>query len=109
MTHTFRRLDGLPPYVFAVIRELTLELRRAGEDVVDLGFGNPDLPSPEVAVEKLQEAAAKPRNHRYSASQGDPEAPARVRRPLSSPVRRRARPGDAGRRRRWARRRGSST
>ena len=55
MTHTFRRLDGLPPYVFATIRDLTLELRRAGEDVVDLGFGNPDLPSPEVAVAKLQE------------------------------------------------------
>ena len=70
MTHTFRRLDGLPPYVFATIRELTLELRRAGEDVVDLGFGNPDLPSPEVAVAKLQEAAAKPHNHRYSASKG---------------------------------------
>src|SRR4029077_2046581 len=73
MTHTFRRLGGLPPYVFAVIRELTLELRRAGEDVVDLGFGNPDLPSPEVAVAKLQEAAAKPHNHRYSASKGIPK------------------------------------
>lgn len=73
MMHTFRRLDGLPPYVFATIRELTLELRRAGEDVVDLGFGNPDLPSPEVAVAKLQEAAAKPHNHRYSASKGIPK------------------------------------
>ena len=41
----FRRVDNLPPYVFAVIRDLTLELRRAGDDVVDLGFGNPDLPS----------------------------------------------------------------
>jgi len=73
MTHTFRRLDGLPPYVFATIRDLTLELRRAGEDVVDLGFGNPDLPSPDVAVAKLQEAAAKPHNHRYSASKGIPK------------------------------------
>ena len=73
MTHNFRRLDGLPPYVFAVIRELTLELRRAGEDVVDLGFGNPDLPSPAVAVAKLQEAAAKPHNHRYSTSRGIPK------------------------------------
>jgi alanine-synthesizing transaminase len=73
VTHTFRRLDGLPPYVFATIRDLTLELRRAGEDVVDLGFGNPDLPSPEVAVAKLQEAAAKPHNHRYSASKGIPK------------------------------------
>ena len=68
-----RRIDSLPPYVFATIRELTLELRRAGEDVVDLGFGNPDLPSPEVAVAKLQEAAAKTHNHRYSASRGIPK------------------------------------
>ena len=73
MTLSFRRIDSLPPYVFAPIRELTLELRRAGEDVVDLGFGNPDLPSPEVAVAKLQEAAAKPHNHRYSASKGIPK------------------------------------
>jgi alanine-synthesizing transaminase len=68
-----RRVDNLPPYVFATIRELTLELRRAGEDVVDLGFGNPDLPSPDVAVAKLAEAAAKARNHRYSASKGIPK------------------------------------
>ena len=67
-----RRVDELPPYALATIRELTLELRRAGEDVVDLGFGNPDLPSPQVAIEKLQEAAAKPHNHRYSASRGIP-------------------------------------
>ena len=68
----FRRVDNLPPYVFAVIRDLTLELRRAGDDVVDLGFGNPDLPSPDLAVEKLAEAAHNPRNHRYSASKGIP-------------------------------------
>jgi alanine-synthesizing transaminase len=69
----FRRIDSLPPYALAVIRELTLELRREGHDVVDLGFGNPDVPSPEVAVAKLAEAAAKPRNHRYSASRGIPK------------------------------------
>ena len=73
MPLVFRRIDSLPPYVFAVIRDLTLELRRAGADVVDLGFGNPDLPSPDVAVAKLQEAAAKPHNHRYSASKGIPK------------------------------------
>jgi len=71
--YEFRRIGALPPYVFAAISKLTLELRRAGEDVVDLGFGNPDLPSPQVAVEKLAEAAAKPRNHRYSASRGIPK------------------------------------
>jgi len=68
----FRRIPSLPPYVFAEIDRLKLELRRAGEDVIDLGFGNPDLPSPTVAVEKLCEAARLPRNHRYSASRGLP-------------------------------------
>jgi alanine-synthesizing transaminase len=74
----FRRVDRLPPYVFAQIQELTLELRRAGDDVVDLGFGNPDLPSPEPAVEKLVEAARKPRNHRYSSSRGIPKLRAAI-------------------------------
>jgi alanine-synthesizing transaminase len=66
----FRRIDALPPYVFAEVDRLKRELRRDGRDVVDLGFGNPDIPSPDVAVEKLREAAAKPANHRYSASRG---------------------------------------
>ncbi len=69
----FRRVSSLPPYVFAVTEQLKLELRRAGHDVIDLGFGNPDLASPEAVVEKLAEAAAKPRNHRYSASRGIPK------------------------------------
>ncbi len=69
----FRRIPGLPPYVFAEINQLKLEARRAGEDVIDLGFGNPDIPSPDVAVEKLAEAAHNPRNHRYSASRGIPK------------------------------------
>jgi alanine-synthesizing transaminase len=67
-----RRVGSLPPYVFAAINELKLELRRGGEDIVDLGFGNPDLPSPGIAVEKLREAVLNPRNHRYSASRGIP-------------------------------------
>jgi len=69
----FRRINGLPPYVFAQIDALKLEARRAGRDVIDLGFGNPDLPSPALAVEKLAEAAHNPRNHRYSASRGIPK------------------------------------
>ncbi|NNN22306.1 MAG: aminotransferase class I/II-fold pyridoxal phosphate-dependent enzyme [Acidimicrobiales bacterium] len=69
----FRRIPGLPPYVFAEINQLKLEARRAGEDVIDLGFGNPDIPSPDVAVEKLAEAAHNPKNHRYSASRGIPK------------------------------------
>lgn len=69
----FRRITGLPPYVFTIIDGLKKEARRAGEDIVDLGFGNPDLPSPEVAVEKLIEAAHNSRNHRYSQSRGLPK------------------------------------
>jgi alanine-synthesizing transaminase len=69
----FRRIVGLPPYVFAQIDSLKLEARRAGDDVIDLGFGNPDIPSPDVAVDKLVEAARNPRNHRYSASRGIPK------------------------------------
>ena len=68
----FRRIHDLPPYVFATVDQLKRELRREGRDVIDLGFGNPDIPSPGVAVEKLAEAAAKPVNHRYSASRGLP-------------------------------------
>jgi alanine-synthesizing transaminase len=66
----FYRIDDLPPYVFATVDQLKRELRRQGRDVVDLGFGNPDIPSPEIAVEKLREAALNPRNHRYSVSRG---------------------------------------
>ncbi|HKY68007.1 MAG TPA: aminotransferase class I/II-fold pyridoxal phosphate-dependent enzyme [Acidimicrobiales bacterium] len=69
----FRRITGLPPYVFTIIDGLKVEARRAGHDVIDLGFGNPDLPSPELAVEKLAEAAHNTRNHRYSASRGIPK------------------------------------
>ena len=69
----FRRINGLPPYVFSVINDLKIEARRAGDDVIDLGFGNPDIPSPDVAVDKLVEAARNPRNHRYSASKGIPK------------------------------------
>ena len=68
----FRRVTGLPPYVFAEINALRAEARSHGRDVVDFGFGNPDLPSPDVAVAKLAEAANNPRNHRYSASRGIP-------------------------------------
>ncbi len=69
----FRRINALPPYAFAQIDTLKMQLRRAGEDVVDLGFGNPDLPSPPVAVDKLIEAVQNPRNHRYSLCRGLPK------------------------------------
>jgi alanine-synthesizing transaminase len=66
----FYRIDDLPPYVFATVDQLKRRLRRDGRDVIDLGFGNPDIPSPDIAVEKLREAALNPRNHRYSVSRG---------------------------------------
>jgi alanine-synthesizing transaminase len=69
----FRRITNLPPYVFTIINGLKIEARRAGVDVIDLGFGNPDIPSPNIAVDKLAEAARNPRNHRYSLSRGLPK------------------------------------
>ncbi len=69
----FRRINGLPPYVFSIINDLKIEARRRGADVIDLGFGNPDIPSPDVAVDKLVEAAQNSKNHRYSASKGIPK------------------------------------
>lgn len=69
----FRRITNLPPYVFTIINNLKIEARRSGADVVDLGFGNPDIPSPSIAVEKLGESARIARNHRYSMSRGLPK------------------------------------
>ena len=69
----FRRITSLPPYVFTIIDSLKIEQRRGGQDIIDLGFGNPDLASPEIAVDKLIEAAHNSRNHRYSASRGIPK------------------------------------
>src|SRR3954466_12289989 len=66
----FCRIDDLPPYGFATVDQLKRELRREGRDVIDLGFGNPDIPPPAAAVEKLRDAALNPRNHRYSVSRG---------------------------------------
>ena len=66
----FARLDRLPPYTFAVVNEIKMEARRAGEDIIDLGMGNPDLGTPDHVVAKLIEATQKPHNHRYSASRG---------------------------------------
>ncbi len=66
----FARLDRLPPYIFATVNEIKMKARRAGQDVIDLGMGNPDLGTPAHIVDKLVEAARKPHNHRYSASMG---------------------------------------
>ena len=68
----FRRIDELPPYVLAEVNRRSHEVRRTGVDVIDLGFGKPDIPSPPVVVDKLVEAARNPKNHAYSASKGLP-------------------------------------
>ncbi len=68
----FPRMQRLPPYVFAVVNDLKMKMRRQGEDIVDLGMGNPDIGTPQHIVDKLVEAAQKPVNHRYSASKGIP-------------------------------------
>ncbi len=66
----FGRIKRLPPYVFAIVNNLKMEARHKGEDIIDLGMGNPDLPAPKHIVDKLCEAANNPKNHRYSASKG---------------------------------------
>jgi len=66
----FQRMTRLPPYIFGIVNQLKMEARRKGEDIIDLGMGNPDLPTPKHIVEKMIEAAENGRNHRYSASKG---------------------------------------
>ncbi len=72
MDYRFPLIEKLPPYVFAVTTQLKMEARHRGEDIIDLGMGNPDLPTPEPIVEKMVEATRNPRNHRYSTSRGLP-------------------------------------
>jgi len=66
----FQRIKRLPPYVFNIITDLKQEARRRGDDIVDFGMGNPDMPTPPHVVAKLVEAVKKPQNHRYSVSRG---------------------------------------
>lgn len=66
----FYRIKRLPPYVFSIVDELKMKARRKGDDIIDLGMGNPDLATPPHIVDKLIEAVKNPRNHRYSASRG---------------------------------------
>jgi alanine-synthesizing transaminase len=70
MMFEFNRIKRLPPYVFAIVNTLKMEYRRKGEDIIDLGMGNPDMPAPRHVIDKLCEAAQNPKNHRYSASRG---------------------------------------
>jgi len=70
MPELFGRIKRLPPYVFAIVNSMKIEARRRGEDIIDLGMGNPDQGTPQHIVDKLIEAAQNPKNHRYSASKG---------------------------------------
>ncbi|MGD0656991.1 MAG: aminotransferase class I/II-fold pyridoxal phosphate-dependent enzyme [Syntrophorhabdales bacterium] len=69
----FCRISRLPPYAFNIVRDMLIEARQAGEDIIDLGMGNPDIPTPKHIVAKLVEAARNPRNHRYSVTRGIPK------------------------------------
>ena len=66
----FYRIERLPPYVFEEVNRLKAEARAKGEDIIDFGMGNPDMPTPEPIVKKLIETVGKPRTNRYSASRG---------------------------------------
>jgi alanine-synthesizing transaminase len=72
MTEDFHRIRRLPPYVFAEVNAAKAKARAAAEDIVDLGMGNPDSPTPPHIVAKLIEAVQDPRTHRYSQSKGIP-------------------------------------
>ena len=70
MIEEFHRIKRLPPYVFAEVNRIKAAARAAGADIIDLGMGNPDMPTPQHIVDKLVETVARPRTHRYSASKG---------------------------------------
>jgi len=72
MDTNFSRVNQLPPYVFDEIGTLKAAARKAGEDIIDFGMGNPDQPTPDDIVEKLRESVLKPSTHRYSQSKGIP-------------------------------------
>ena len=80
MIEPTERLQKLPPYLFAEIDRKKRELVSKGKDVIDLGVGDPDIPTPDFIVTALQHAAANPRNHRYALDQGMPEFRARNQR-----------------------------
>jgi len=68
----FHRIRRLPPYVFEQVNRAKAVARNAGADIVDLGMGNPDLPTPAHVIEKLKDTVGRPRTDRYSASKGIP-------------------------------------
>lgn len=80
MPQEFPRIKRLPQYVFAVVNELKAKMRKEGEDIIDFGMGNPDLPPADQIIDKLCDSAKKSTTHRYSMSQGIP----RLRKAISN-------------------------
>ncbi|MCB1761933.1 MAG: aminotransferase class I/II-fold pyridoxal phosphate-dependent enzyme, partial [Gammaproteobacteria bacterium] len=80
MSHEFRRIERLPPYVFNEVNELKARARARGEDIIDFGMGNPDQPAPQHVIDKLTETVRRGDTHRYSVSRGIP----RLRRAICS-------------------------
>ncbi len=72
MIEDFHRIKRLPPYVFAEVNRLKADARGRGADIIDLGMGNPDMPTPQHIIDKMVETINKPRTNRYSASKGIP-------------------------------------
>ena len=72
MSNEFHRIRRLPPYVFEEVNRSRRGRAPPGDDIIDFGMGNPDMPTPKHIVDKLVETARDPRSHRYSASQGHP-------------------------------------
>jgi alanine-synthesizing transaminase len=70
MEQEFHCIRRLPPYVFAEVNEMKARARAAGDDIIDLGMGNPDVPTPQHIVDKLTEVVRDPKTHRYSSSRG---------------------------------------
>ena len=91
MSDEFYRIKRLPPYVIAEVNAMRAAARAAGEDIIDLGMGNPDLPPPQHVIDKLCEVARKPDAHGYSAVQGHSRAAQGAGQLLPAPLRRRCR------------------
>ena len=94
----FHKVRRLPPYVFEQVNRLKASARSRGADIIDLGMGNPDLPTPTAIVDKLCEVVRDPRTHRYSSSRGIPGLRRAQAGYYAAPLRREARSRDAGRR-----------
>ncbi len=93
----FYSVERLPPYVFEQVNRPKASARAAGADIIDLGMGNPDLPTPKHIVEKLDDTWASRATHRYSASRGITGPAPRPGRLLRPPLRREAQSQQPGR------------